>query len=254
MELLVCPHIPGDEAHLYGLSDWQLGSPDADEDLLEHDIAVIERDPQARAILVGDLLDYVTRKSKGNVYHQIYPPSIQKKRAKELIAPIKDKVLAVIGGNHDEGRSEEDATPVRDICDVLGIADRYQDTEMCLKISVGEKEKNGKPAVYTLYATHGWTNSRFMGGKALNLHRLHDVVLADIYGIAHTHSIMGFPDMYHVPDLRNNNVMEIRRLYVNFGGYQKRGQYPKSKGLPGQVLGTPLIKLDGKKKLAKVEI
>lgn len=254
MELLVCPHIQGDEAHIYGLSDWQLGSPDADEALLQRDIAAIEQDPHARCVLVGDLLNFVTRKSKGNIYREIYPPSTQKKRARELIEPIKHKVLAVVGGNHDEGRSEEDATPIYDICELLGIQDRYQDTEMCLKIPVGEWPHNGKPVVYVLYATHGWTNSRFIGGKAMNLHRLHDIVLADVYGIAHTHTIMGFPDTYMVPDLRNNNIMEIRRLYVNFGGYQKRGQYPKSKGLPGQVLGTPLIKLNGKQKMAKVEI
>jgi DNA repair exonuclease SbcCD nuclease subunit len=252
MELTLAKHIPHDEAHLYGLCDTHYGSCDCDEELLERDIHIIHQDPAARAVLVGDLLQYDIRSSKGDVYHQKYPPSEQKKRFRHIIEPIADKIEAVIGGNHDEGRTQEDATPIEDICELLGIP--YLRGEMLLKIPVGSKEKNGKPAVYTLYAIHGATSGRFIGSKANTLDRLKDIVLADIYGIAHTHTQHVHKDAYYVPDLRNNNVIEITRYYVNFGSYQRRGEYPKRKGLPAQVLGTPMIRLSGKEKRISVEI
>lgn len=251
MELTVCKHIPHDECRLYGIGDTHLGSSDCDEELLERDIATIAKDDAARVILVGDIFQYDTKTSKGDVYHQKYPPSQQKKRARSLFEPIAHKSLAAMGGNHDEGRTQEDATPVEDLCEWLGIP--YCDTEMFLKIPVGQG-RNGKPCVYTLFATHGWTSSRTMGAKANALHNLRDIALADIYGIGHTHTMMAFPDTYYVPDLRNNNVLEVTMKFVNFGSYQKRGRYPKSKGLGPKVLGTPLIRLSGKERKVTVEI
>ena len=125
---------------------------------------------------------------------------------------------------------------------------------MCLKISVGSKKKNGKPAVYTVYATHGWSNGRLVGAKANNLHRLSDIVLADVYFISHTHTQIAFPDNYYVPDLYNNNMRLITRYYVNSGSYQGRGRYPKSKGMRPTVLGTPLVVLSGQEKKIEVRI
>lgn len=252
MELTVCSHIPGEFCNLYGISDTHIGSPDCDEELLAKDIATIEKDPYARVFFNGDLLNCVTKKSKGDVYHEKYSPSKQRKIAREIFAPVAKKTLVILGGNHDEMRSDEDATPIADLAEWLGV--KYCMGEALLKISVGAKEKNGKPAVYTLFCTHGWTSSRLIGGKALNLDRLKDIVLADIYAVSHTHTQHVHKDLYYVPDLRNENVMECVRYFVNLGSYQSRGQYPIRKGLPGQVLGTPLIRLSGTRKEVKIEI
>jgi predicted phosphodiesterase len=249
--LLECPHIPGDVCRLYGISDVHLGAPDCDEDLFRHDLEVIAKDEQARVVINGDILNYNIRKSKGDIYHEKYPPSIQKRLMREWLEPIKDKILVMVGGNHDEGRTDEDATPVQDIAEWLGVP--YQSGEACLCIRVGRK-RNGKPAAYIVYLTHGWTSSRFIGGKALNLDRLKDIVLADVYMIAHTHSQHAHADTYFVPDPQNKRVTLMTRHFVNLGSYQKRGGYPIRRGLPAQVLGTPLVKLSGTEKHVIVEL
>ena len=250
MELTVIPHIDIEECHLYCVSDVHLGSPDCDEALLSHDIAMIGSDPQARVIINGDLLQMDTKTSKGDVYHQVYSPGKQRDMAEQYLTPIKDRILAMLGGNHDEGRSQEDGTPIKDLSRFLGVT--YCDTEACLKVSVGAKRKNGKPAVYTVYATHGWSNGRQVGSKANSLHGLSNVVLADIYFVSHTHTQMAFPDVFYVPDLYNNNVRAVRRYYVNAGSYQRRGRYPKSKGMRPTVLGTPMVRLSGTDKAVSV--
>ncbi|MEW6726898.1 MAG: hypothetical protein AB1327_08065 [Bacillota bacterium] len=57
-----------------------------------------------------------------------------------------------------------------------------------------------------------------------------------------------------MPDPQNGKVREMVRHYVNLGSYQRRGQYPIRKGLPAQVLGTPLIRLSGKEKKVVIEL
>lgn len=251
MDLTAISHIPGEEVRLIGISDTHIGSPDFDEALFERDLAAIAADAQARVVVVGDLLSYVTKRSRGDIYYERYTPSQQKRIAKEYLKKISNKILCIVGGNHDEGRSEEDAQPILEIADDLGIT--YCRGEALLKIPVGRKE-NYKPAVYTVYMTHGWTASRLIGGKSLNLDRLKDIVLADVYLMAHTHTQHCHKDTYYVPDLYNGVVREVTRHYVNLGSYQRRGQYPIRRGLPAQVLGTPIIRLSGKEKKVVVEI
>lgn len=253
MDLTICKHIDAPEVRLYGFSDWHIGSQDCDEELIKRDIMAVANDPHARCILMGDILQCDYKHSKGDIYYQKHPPSAQKKLAKEWLAPIRDKILSIQGGNHDEGRSEEDSQPIADIAEWLGVP--YCMGETLLKIPVGRRKNNDKPFVYLFFGVHGWSNGRLWGSKVINLDRLKDLVpTADLFGLGHTHSQHAHKDTVYIPDLHNNNVIEKTRHFVNFGSYQKRGQYPTRKALPGQALGTPMIRLSGTKKKITVEI
>jgi predicted phosphodiesterase len=240
-----------DELRLHGISDIHLGSSDCDEEMFLAYLKEIEKDPAARVILNGDLLQYDTRGSKGDVYRQKYPPSQQKRLMREYLTPIKDKIIGMLGGNHDALRTQEDASPIQDIAEWLGVP--YAAGEGLFKLPVGRRE-NKKPFVYTVYCTHGWSNSRAMGGKANNLQRLSDIVLADVYMISHTHTPMVFPDTYYVPDLRNNKVDKRIRYYVNTGSFQKRGMYPTTKGMRPVALLNPVILLSGVERRIDVKL
>lgn len=248
---MVVPHVDVHELHLYGMCDWHIGSPDCDEKLLHRDLDIIANDEAARIILLGDLMNNDLRNSHGDVYYQTMPPSQQKRKVIEMLQPLKDKILVIISGNH-EGRTQEDAGLMQDVADMLDVP--FAREEVLIKIPVGHKKKNNKPVVYTGYFIHGHGGGRLIGSKALNLTRLKDIVLADLYGCGHTHTILAHKDTYYVPDLHNNNVLEMTRYYVNFGSYQRRGLYPARKGLPGQCLGTPVIRLSGCEKKITVEL
>ena len=253
MILTVCKHIKADEVRLYGFSDWHFGSAECEEELIKRDIETVRKDDNARVIILGDLLQTDLKSSKGDIYHQKYSPSQQRRMVRELLTPIKEKILSMQGGNHDEYRSEEDATPIADMAEMLGVP--YCLGETILKIPVGKRKNNDNAFVYTFYGVHGWANGRKMGGKVNNLAGLTDVVpFADIYGIGHTHTQFTFKDVCYVPDLHNNQVLEKTRYFVNFGSYQGRGLYPRSKAMPGVCLGTPTIRLSGKEKKVSIEI
>ncbi len=235
--------------NLYVISDVHLGSIDCDEELFQHNLQVIKEDPLARVILNGDLLQNDLRGSKGDIYKQKYPPSKQKRIMRQYLEPIAEKILGMIGGNHDELRTQEDATPILDIAEWLGVP--YLEGEGLFKIPVGARP-NGKPYPYIVYCTHGSSGGRTMGAVANALHRLGDIVLADVYCIGHTHKPLMFPDSYYVPDLRNNKVHEKIRYYVNTGSYQKRGLYPITKNMRPVVLMTPKIILSGTERKVNV--
>ena len=67
------------------------------------DIAAIRDDPDARVILNGDLLQYDTKKSKGDVYRQKYPPGQQKRGMYPIVKGMRPVALVrpvvVLGGN-----------------------------------------------------------------------------------------------------------------------------------------------------------
>ena len=90
IELVVCNHVDAPECHLWGISDVHLGSPDCDEDMFLEDIAAIRDDPDARVILNGDLLQNDLKRSKGDVYRQVYPPGQQKRIMRDYLMPIKE--------------------------------------------------------------------------------------------------------------------------------------------------------------------
>ncbi len=251
MRLTQCPWIEAPVCRLYPFGDLHFGSEDCDEDLLDQDLDQVRRDPSARAVFNGDLLQMDLKNSKGDVYAQKYPPREQKRILRAKLEPIAHKILVMLGGNHDEGRTQEDSSPVEDMAEWLGVP--YCRDQALLKVPVGKKP-NGKPAVYTIYQTHGWAGGRVVGSKATNLHRLRDIVLADVYIISHTHQQLAFPGLYYIPDLYNGNVREVVQYFINTGSYQKRGRYPAQKGMPGVVLGTPVVQLSGRSKKVVVEI
>lgn len=244
------PYINGPYCHLYSFGDTHIGSVDCNEKLLLKDITAVSQDPFARVILNGDILQCDYKDSVGDVYNQKYPPSQQEEMAEQWFTPIKDKIIGVLDGNHDGGRTKEDNRPLRRISRHLGVP--YLQDEGLFKFSIGARPTNGKPFVYTAYVVHGWSSGRTRGAKANVLDNLDKVVLADIYIVNHTHAIMSFPGAVYVPDLRNNKVEKMERHFINAGSWQERGHYPQRRAFAPQVLGTPQIIISGTEKRVNV--
>ncbi len=251
MELTVAKHVDKSRAHLYCMGDFHLGSPDCAESFLEEEIKRIADDPYAVVILNGDLMQMDVTTSVGDVYGQLYTPEEQKYRLLELLEPLKGKIIAMQDGNHDGVRSKEGWRPIKDVAWMLGV--EYTGPQVLVKLPVGRRA-NGKPFVYGVFATHGWGSARTMGGKVNKLYSLRDVVLADVYCMGHTHQQLGVPDVYYVPDYRNNKVNVVERRFLNSGSYQTRGDYPSRNGMPATLLGTPKAVLHGDRKKVEVTI
>ena len=226
-------------------------------------IEYVKKTPNAYCILNGDLLDNATKTSIGDTYTQEFNPMAQLQRANEMFAPIKDKILCITHGNHENRTYKKEGINLSYlIASQLGLADYYTPTSAVLFVRFGElpyfKESNGsgksRKLCYTIYTLHGSGGGRKEGAKAIRLADMASIIDCDIYIHSHTHLPMIMKQGFHRIDTRNNSVALVDKLFVNtaanlnYGGYGEAGEFkPPSKE-------SPVIYLDGRKKDFKAKL
>lgn len=244
------------ELHIF--ADEHIGDEHCDMKRLLERIEYVKNTPNAYCILNGDIIDNATKTSIGDTYTQEFNPMEQLHRATELFSPIKDKILCITHGNHENRTYKKEGINLsRLIADQLGLSDRYSPTSLALfirfgKESSGRKESNGSGKVrkvcYTVYTLHGSGGGRKEGAKAIRLADMASIIDCDIFIHSHTHLPMVMRQAFHRVDTRNSSVALVDRLFVNsaanltYGGYGEAGEFkPSSKE-------TPVIYLSGTKK------
>lgn len=244
------------ELHIF--ADEHLGDEHCDVKRLLQRIEYVKNTPSAYCILNGDIVDNATRTSIGDVYAQEFNPMEQLKRAVELFEPIKDKILLVTHGNHENRTYKKEGINLSYLVAAqLGLTDRYTPTSAVMFLRFGQhvhgrKEDNGsgeyRKIRYTIYALHGSGGGRKEGAKAIRLADLASIIDTDIYIHSHTHLPMVMKQAFHRIDISNSDVSIVDKLFVNtaanlnYGGYGEAGAFkPSSKD-------TPVIYLSGTKK------
>ena len=244
-------------------SDIHYGNPSCSIKHLDRHIATIKDDPEMYTFLNGDLIECVTKASKGEIHKQIGSPGDQRDYIIEKFMPIKDKILGVTQGNHE--RRIEDLDVSSDIAKALGVP--YRAEGMLLKISFGSHSSPSlanKPFVYWGYFTHGYGGARTKSAKAVKVERLSGWMHADFYVMSHDHVVNVAPDIYLMPDNRTHEdkdtgfqvgkLTAVRKMLVKSNAFLKWGGYSESLGFPPSDLTTPIITLDGGIKRVRVEV
>lgn len=245
---------------LHTFADEHLGDELCDTKRLLERIEYVKNTPNAYCILNGDILDNATKTSIGDTYTQEFNPMGQLKKAVEMFDCIKDKILCITHGNHENRTYKKEGINLSClIANQLGLADRYTPTSAVIflrfgKLSRGSKETNGSGKVrkvcYTIYTLHGSGGGRKEGAKAIRLADMASIIDTDIYIHSHTHLPMIMKQGFHRVDTRNSAVAMVDKLFVNtaanlgYGGYGEAGEFkPSSKD-------TPVIYLSGTEKSA----
>ncbi len=244
-------------------SDIHYGNPSCSLRHLTQHIEYIKSDPEIYTFLNGDMIESVTKYSKGEIHKQAGSPGDQRDFIIKLFKPIKHKILGVTQGNHE--RRIEDVDVAGDIAKALGVP--YRAEGMLLKISFGGG--NGghpeKPYVYWGYFTHGWGGARTKSAKAVKVERVGQWLHADFYVMSHDHVVNVGPDVYLLPDNRTHIDKETgfrvgklrahRKMLIKSNAFLMWGGYAEAGGFPPSDLTCPLITLDGKgKKRVRVEV
>lgn len=242
-----------DPIYIIPFSDLHLGDPRSDiEKFFKYREWMLEH-PNAYAILNGDIMNTATKNSKSDIYEDTLNPKQQLELAEKIFTPIKDRILVVNDGNHERRVSKESSVSTSEVlASRLGV--RYGGEGCLLYLRVGTKPKNGKPLVYTLYATHGFGGGKKPGGKINNLQSLSTILLADIYIMSHVHLMSTFQDVYYLPDTRTKKMNEVKRTYISSGAYLKWGGYAECGGFAPAKIGSPRIRLNCTKKDVHVSI
>lgn len=201
-------------------------------------------------VVNGDIINNNLRYSQGSPYEDIISPNDQKKEAKRMLLPIKDRILGMNGGNHESRTKKEAGLDVtEEIADSLGVP--YNEDENFFRVSVGRTPKNSKDKIhYTIYTTHGSGGGKKSGGSLNNVEDLSKNILADVYIMGHVHRRIGHKAILRVPDLRTNKINEIAQLYVCTSSWLDYGGYAVQKMYRPQVKGAHPIFLNGRLKEA----
>ena len=201
----------------------------------------------------GDLCESTIKASKGDIFKQVGTPQDQRDWVIEQLLPIKDKILGMTTGNHEERIYRETGIDItKDIAVALGVP--YRPEGMLHKLSLGDynNRTKGKPFVFWGYLTHGYGGARTKSAKAVKAERASNWIHADYYAMSHDHVVNVAPDIYLMPDNRGTvgkdgfltgRVTAHREMLIKTNSYIRWGGYAEALGFPPSDLTTPVLHL-----------
>ena len=251
-----------EELEIHTFADEHIGDEHCDMKRLLERIEYVKNTPNAYCIMNGDILDNATKTSIGDTYTQEFNPMEQLQRAVELFEPIKDKILCITHGNHENRTYRKEGINLSWlIAKQLGLHERYSPTSVVLfirfgKVSTGHKESGGnlRKICYTIYALHGSGGGRKEGAKAIRLADMASIIDTDIYIHSHTHLGMIMKQGFHRVNMQNSSVACVDKLFVNTAANLKYGGYGEAGEFKPSSLETPVIYLNGKTKEFKAKL
>ncbi len=244
-------------AYIIPLSDLHIGSHFNEDKFLGYREWIMTRD-NAYCVINGDVLEMVTRNSIGNIYEQLRPKQ-QKEIAIKFLRPLAEagKILAYLDGNHEQRVAKDSDEYVGEyICGMLGIPSIYNPDGIYMFLSLGYDSNKGRSnrLIYTVFMLHGWTGARTIGGKANNLSSLAQIVDAEIYISSHTHQKVAFPMRKPFPDVNRKRLIYKKQMFVSAGSFLDWEGYSVRRGYQPVSLGSPRIRLDGRRRDVHVSI
>lgn len=240
-----------DVLELHTFADEHIGDAHCDIPRLKERVAYVANTPNAYCIMNGDILDYASRSSIGDIETREFNIMGQLEKAVELFTPIKDKIIAITNGNHENrGYRKEGIDISKMIAMQLGLGDVYAPAAAIIFLRFGKQslKRDGRPIRYTIFANHGTGGGRKEGAKAIRLADMASIIDADVYIHSHTHLPMVMKQGFFRVDASSSSIANVTKLFVNtasnlyYGGYGESGEFkPNSKD-------TPVIYLNGYKR------
>jgi predicted phosphodiesterase len=250
MKAIRCDLPYAEKIEIHPMADLHIGDMSCDFNGIMERIEYIKNTPNAYCVLDGDLMDTAICTSVGDTYGANLQPMEQLKQCVKIFEPIKDKILCVLPGNHENRVYKSDGLDITELmCAQLGIPEKYSPTTALLFIRFGKQSshKHNRPHLYTAYVTHGSGGGRKEGGKVNRLADLASIVDADIYIHAHTHLPLVFKESFFRVSGSNSSVALVDKLFVNTAASLNYGGYGDRQGFKPASKRSPVIYLDGLK-------
>ena len=245
------------QLEIHPFADEHIGDEHCDIKRLLDRIEYVKNTENAYCIMNGDILDNATKTSVGDVYMQEFNPMEQLRKATELFSPIKDKILCITHGNHENRTYKNEGINLSQlIANQLGLSDKYSPTSAVLfvRFGGGSSHIHGRKICYTIYTLHGSGGGRKEGAKAIRLADMASIIDADIYIHSHTHLPMIMKQGFHRIDTSNSAVALVDKLFVNTAANLKYGGYGEAGEFKPSSMDTPIIYLNGTKKEFKARL
>lgn len=268
-----------DRIKLYPLGDMHLGAAGCCEKMLAATIAEIAADPLAYWIGMGDYCDFINLSDPRFAAGALAPwvklldlqdlAAVQRDRFLDIIAPIADKCLTLVKGNHEDVIHKHFERAIYDEI-VAGVKALMTDPpdklglDYCgylrLRLERGASETaKGHVWALDIFAHHGWGGGRLAGSKALKLERAAARFLADLTLIGHWHTLHTLVVRQLALNRRGTRLIHRTCRTVATGHWldghaQDQTSYAERAGYPPSAPGCPVISLHPGSKTIRVTV
>ena len=242
---------------LHTFADEHLGDRLCDLNRLQERIDYVKNTPNAYCILNGDIIDNATKSSVGDVYTQVLSPMEQLEKAVAIFSPIKDKILCISHGNHENRTYKNEGINISKLlANQLGLADKYTPASAVLFIRFGmlNGHYHNRKVCYTVFHRHGSGGGTKEGSKVNRLAEMASVIDVDIYIISHSHLPVVMKQAFYRIDTANSAIAPVDKLFVNTAANLNYGGYGEYGGFKPNSKHTPVIYLSGTKKYAEAKL
>lgn len=238
-----------DKLTIIPISDVHIGDKTANLKAFREVIERIKSEPNTYTILNGDLCNIALKNSKSDVYSDELTPMEQVLQIINFLEPIKDKILVMSNGNHEDRITKDTSIDILYlVAKQLRIEQVYSPSWWYLYLTFGKTNKN-RPALYTISGYHGNGSSQTTGAKANRVKKMSQVVLADVYLMSHVHEPIQTKGIIFAPDYQHKTIVKKEMYYCISNAFvEYEGSYAEKMGLIPSNNGITEIELDGYKK------
>ena len=240
-----------DKIEVHTFADLHMGDSFTDLKLIEERIKYVKNTDNAFAVLNGDLFNNATKTSVSDSYSEVIPPMQQIQLGCDLFTPIRDKILVINTGNHENRTYNKEGIDLANIFSrQMGLYDRFGKLGCGLYLSFGTDkrrttERTHRKMMYSFYITHGMGGGRMEGAKAMALVQLASIVDTDIYMHAHTHLPMIMKEAFLRQNRNTHSFEMVDKLFVNAGATLNYGGYGQQFKFKPSSKANPVIWLNG---------
>lgn len=241
---------------IYPLADVHTGDPLQDKKRLKDFMSEVLAEDNRYVIVNGDIINNAVRHGVSDIYTEVLNPNQQIDATVTLLEPVKDRILVITEGNHENRTYKQDGLLIMyQVAQRLGIADTYSPGAYLLFVKFGKSQGRGcRKMPYAIYGKHGNGGGRKVGAKAIRLFEMAEVIDADVFLHSHTHVPMVLRKTFHRVDYRNEKVTQIEQLFINTNAFLQYGGYGEDKGFAPTSTIYPKIILNGIEREAKAII
>ena len=220
-------NLEGRTIKVWAVADVHIGSKECDMAGFSKFLARIAQDPDSYLVICGDIVNNGIKDSLTNVYEETMPPSAQIETAAELLAPVKDRILGAVGGNH-EARSKKavDLDPLYTVFCMMGCPELYRQNFAFIRVNLrkgGTGNRGGSADHYALMLVHG---------KAENKKRQFSYAVEGVDAIISAHTHNGIVEKPARIVFNASNKVKVEPIvsltatsWLSYGGYGAAGLY-----------------------------
>lgn len=232
------------------IGDIHIGSANCDKKYLKELIDWVKNEPNTYVVGMGDYIDAIIPTDKRfdikdlDVEFQndiANLPMKQIEYVKKIFEPIKNQIITLLPGNHEEKFRQHNYVDVLyELCKDLNV--ERGDYMTFIRIKFDRTQFHIPPV--TIWAHHGFFGGgRKKGGKVNNLEDIASGYLADIYITGHSHDLFATSTLQMSIATSGKQVYTKKKIFVNTGtflntittqseGYSERKAYtPKKIGV-----------------------